>query len=196
MELRVKYEDWLIGDGDEPVIVGSHWPVTLELERDGPVTDADWHPILAPSSAPRSGLWPVEKEPVRHRLVGDVVMDDSQWVGIEAGGWRAAAAGRHSGRVEGQVVLNHDTYFLGDELREFATQQVEIAAIEYRPGRYRRSRFDRGSYDFVEWGAARSVTSTHEWGTTTLRHETTELDDGLIERVGSGIFVLTCRRPA
>jgi hypothetical protein len=195
MELRVKYEDWLVGDGDEPVIAGSPWWVTLELERDGPVTPDDWHPILAPSSAPHAGLWPVEGRPGRHRLVGDVVMYDSAVVGIEAGGWRVAAAGRHSGRVEGQVVLNHDTYFLDDEPRAFATQQVEIAAIEYLPGRYRRSRFDRRSYDFVEWGTARSVTSTHELGTT-LEHQTTELDHGLFEKVGSGIFVLTCQRPA
>lgn len=195
MELKVKYADWLVGDGDEPVIVGSPWWVTLVLERDGPVTPDDWHPILAPSSAPHSGLRPVEGKPGRHSLVGDVVMDDSWVVGIEAGGWRVAAAGRHSGRVEGRVVLNHDTHSLSDELRAFATHQVEIAAIEYLPGRYRRSRFDRRSYDFVEWGAARSVTSTYELGTT-LAHQTTELDNGLFESVGSGIFVLTCQRPA
>lgn len=194
MELRVRYADWLVGDGDEPVIVGSPWRVTLELERDGPVTSEDWHTILAPSSAPRSGLWPVEGKPGRHRLVGDVVMDDSSWVGIEAGGWRVAAYGRHSGRVEGQVILNHDTYILEDGLRAFATQQVEIAAIEYLPGRYRRDRFDPRNSNFVEWGEALPVNSTYDLGTT-LPHQRTELDSGLIEDVGNGIFVLTCRRP-
>jgi hypothetical protein len=212
MELRVKYEDWLVGDGDQPVIVGSPWWVTLELERDGPVTPDDWHPILAPSSAPHSGLWPVDGKPGRHRLVGGVVMDDSFLVGIEAGGWRMAAAGRHSGRVEGQVVLNHDTYFLDDELREFATQPVEIAAIEYVPSRQRRDprprpagprrtrfrareRFDPlPSFHPVEWGAPVPVTSTHD-PVTHRRTSEQELDDGTIEHA-SGIFVLTCRRPA
>jgi hypothetical protein len=122
MELQVRYADWLVGDGDEPVVVGSSWRVTLELQRDGPVTPEDWHPV-----------------------------------------------------------------------RAFATQQVEIAAIEYLPGRYRRDRFDRRSYHLVEWGEARPVTSTHDLGTT-LRPQTTELDGGLIEKVGSGVFVLTCRR--
>jgi len=53
-----------------------------------------------------------------------------------------------------------------EELRAFATQQVEIAAIEYLPGRYRRDRFDHRSYNHVEWGAARPVHSTHDLGTT------------------------------
>lgn len=107
-----------------------------------------------------------------------------------------AAPGRHSGRVEGQVILNHDTYILDDDLRAFATQQVEITAIEYLPGRYRRDRFDRRRYHLVERGEARPVTSAHELGTT-LMHQTTQLDGGLIEGVGSGIFVLlppTCVR--
>ena len=86
MELRVTYPDWLVGDGDEPVIVGSPWQVTLELQRAGPGKPKDWHPILAPSSAQLSGLWPVGGEPGCHRLVGEVVMDDSSWVGIEVGG--------------------------------------------------------------------------------------------------------------
>ena len=194
--LMVKYADWLVGDGDEPIMVGSSWRVTLELQRAGTVTAADWHPILTSSSAPRSGLCPVEGEPGRHRMVGDVVMDDSSWVGIEAGGWRVAAPGPHSGRVEGQVTLNHDTHMIDDEaLRAFATQQVEIAAIDYLPGRYRRGRLDRRSYHFVEWGTALPVTSTHDLGAT-LPEQTTELADGLIEKVGTGIFILTCRRPA
>jgi hypothetical protein len=195
MELRVTYADWLVGDGDEAILVGSPWQATLELQRAGPVTPEDWHPILAPSSAQISGLWPVEGKPGCHRLVGDVVMCDSSWVGTEAGGWRVAATGQHSGRVEGQIILHHDTYMIDDEeLRTYATQKVEIAAIDYLPGRYRRHRFARRSYDFVEWGAAWPVHSTHELGTT-LRYQRTELDNGLVEDIGNGVFVLTCRRP-
>ena len=196
MVLMVTYADWLVGDGDEPVTVGLPWRVTLELQRAGPVTASDWHPILTPSSAPQTGLWPIEGEPGRYRIVGDVVMSNSSWVGIEAGGWRVAAPGPHGGRVEGQVTLNHDTHMIDDDaLRTFATQQVEIAAIDYLPGRYRRGRLDRRSYHLVEWGAARPVSSTHELGTT-LMEQTVELDNGLFEKVGSGRFVLSCRRPA
>jgi hypothetical protein len=106
-----------------------------------------------------------------------------------------AAAGRHSGRIEGQVTLNHDTSIRDDGLRAFATQQVEIAAIEYPPDRYQRDRFDRRTCHFVEWGAAPSVSSTQDLGTALL-NQTTQLDDGLIEKIGSGIFVLTRHRPS
>lgn len=185
MEIRVAYSDWLVGDGDEPVHVGQPWDVTIVVRPAGG-TPMEWRPRLRPGQEQRTGLWPVEGGPATSRLVGDVVdlrehEFSGPWVGIEAGGWRMAAPGRHAGRVEGDVVLDYDTYMIDDEaLRAYATQRVEVVGITHVAGRYRRAG-RRGDYELVGWEPPRPVADTHELGVSPAPVP--------------GEFVITCRLP-
>lgn len=184
MDVVVTYEDWHVGDGDPPIAVGEPWVVTIDLQRAGPVTSRDWHPQLRPSSQPATWLRPVDGLPAEHELVGDVVASfdhecGGPWAAIRVGPWRLAAAGELAGRVAGRVVPRYDTHMIDDEeLRAFATQQVEVMVIHYLAGRYRRLR--RGDHERVGWDPPVPLPDTHAMGTS----------------MAPGMFLITCRQPA
>jgi hypothetical protein len=185
MEIQVVYADWHVGDGDPPIHVGQPWDVTIEVKPAEGATPDDWYPRLRPSHEEATGLWLAEGEPAQHRLVGDVVKlreheFGGPWVGIEAGDWRLAAPGRHAGRVQGDVVLQHDTYMIDDEyLRTYANQQVQVEDIAHVTGRYRQVPRRRGEFEHIGWEPPRPVTNTHEMSRSPSARP--------------GQFVLTCR---
>jgi hypothetical protein len=157
----------------------------MDLQRAGPVTARDWQPQLRPSSQLTTWLRPADGLPAAHELVGDVVANyehevGGPWAAIRVGSWRLAAAGELAGRVAGRVVPRYDTYMIDDEeLRAFATQQVEVMAIHYLAGRYRRLRFRRGDHEQVGWEPPVPLPDTHAMGTS----------------MAPGMLLITCRQP-
>lgn len=161
-DIQVLYASWRVGDGDPVVRVGHRRTVTLEAKPADGGTPDDWLPKLEPSEAPATGLWRLPGQPGGlHRLVGDVVttysaaeMFTAPWAGIVAGPWRLAAPGPHRGRVAGEVVLNDDSHMIDGPARVFASQEVDVVALNYVAGRWGPPTTDRGPWELLGWGTA------------------------------------------
>lgn len=177
MEIRVAYDAWRTAE-ERRIAVGDRWSLALTALPDE-------RPLRPAESDEPTGLWSLDGEPGLHRLVGDVSAThdhpfEGPWAGIVAGPWRLAVMGRHAGRIAGEIVLIDDsnrTRIDIDELREFATQDVVVAAIQYFDPEYRPVPSRPDDHELVGWRTPVSVNDTH----------------AIRGRV-AGVFVLTCRR--
>ncbi len=145
VKISVRYADWHVDDGDQPIIVGRPWRVAIELQRTSIVDGTDWWPTVEPVHGnPPTGLQQLPGEPGGYRYVAQAVQleeepHEAPWTVLEASGVRFAVPGRYEGRVEGSGIFVHDTYIIeSGSVREAVTQQFTVALIQYLPHRYKR----------------------------------------------------------
>ncbi len=70
MTISVRYADWHVGDGDQAIVVGRPWRVTIELQRTSIVDSSDWWPTVEPvHDNPPTGLQQLPGEPGGYRAL-------------------------------------------------------------------------------------------------------------------------------
>ena len=143
MELEVLVDDWIVADGELPVLrVGSRWAATLLAQPDdsaaryggvaaGPTTLAGAPPD--PDSATRYAATAVR---ANRRLAL------ARRVGID---------GSEAGCVAFEGTLHVDTHVLFGAVADFATQDLEVAEMGHHHGRYVESAQEPETYHHVEW---------------------------------------------
>lgn len=136
LRIEVVVAGWVIDDGHPEIKVGVAWAPTIELQRLGPSTASDWHPLAGPAQpGARMMLRRLGVAPGAFEFVATPVLVGEGWTVLEACGARFAAPGRHVGAVAGRGLFNHDTYFINedDPFMSFLAQPITVDRVQWRP---------------------------------------------------------------
>lgn len=121
---------WMINDGEPMPRPGEPWVAMVEVQRDGPATDSDWHPHVKAARVEDHGeLEVLPSRSATYRFAGRALIIAGGWTILDCRGVRIAVPGSFPDGATGTGRFVHDTYFVAPHVREALRTQLLVEDV-------------------------------------------------------------------